>query len=214
MGIPANPLASSPSGHLSDCENVVMETERCQGIALAFDASMDLVMKDMWELAKGVLTLSYDALLTGIRTPTVITYSEKARFIDPNDISDMHYEYVYGTNLQAALRTAQQVLNGLDEKGRILVIGYAEPSAHSNNSDDVFFMYPPIPKTARLTMEEARNCARAGIRVDVLLLSADSPLHSLGIQIAAEGRGVCKSLTTEMPIDRQLLSFFTDVGLM
>jgi uncharacterized protein with von Willebrand factor type A (vWA) domain len=191
---------------------VVKEAERCQGIALAFDASMDLAMKDTCELAKGVLVLSYQALLTGSRTPTVITYSEKARFIDPSDISEMHYEYVYGTNLQAALRTAQQVRNGLDEKGRILVIGYAEPSAHSNDSDNVFFMYPPIPETARLTMEEARNCARVGIRVGVLLLSADSPLRNLGVQVATESGGVCKCLTTEMPIERQMLSFLADIS--
>jgi uncharacterized protein with von Willebrand factor type A (vWA) domain len=193
---------------------VVMKAERCQGIALAFDASMDLAMKDMWELAKSVLLLSYEALLTATRTPTVIAYSEKARFIDPIDISEMHFEYVYGTNLQAALRTAQQVLNGLDEKGRILVIGYAEPSAHSSDSDNVFFMYPPIPETAGLTMEEAGNCARTGIRVDVLLLSVDAPLRNLGDQIAAESGGVCKWLTTEMPIERQLLSFLADISLV
>lgn len=175
---------------------------------------MEIVMKDMWEPAKAVLVRSYEALLTASRTPTVITYSEKARLIDPDHISEMHYEYVYGTNLQDALRTAQQVLNGLDEKGRILVIGYAEPSAHSNESDNVFFMYPPIPETASLTMDEARNCARAGIRMDVLLLSADSPLQNLGVHIAAGSGGVCRSLTNDMPIEQQLLSFLANISLV
>ncbi len=172
-------------------------------------------MKDIWELAKGVLALSHDALASTSRTPTVITYSEKANFIDPELIPDLQYEYVYGTNLQAALQAAQQVLGGLDEKGRILVIGYAEPSAHSDDADNnVFFMYPSAPETARLTMVEARNCATACIRVDVLLLSGDAPLKRLGVQIASESGGVCEHLTTEMPTEQQVSRFLATIGLV
>jgi hypothetical protein len=32
---------------------VVVEAEPCQGIALAFDASMEIVIRDMWKIAKG-----------------------------------------------------------------------------------------------------------------------------------------------------------------
>ena len=181
---------------------------------MAFDASMDIAMKGMWELAKDVLAVSYDDLVSTSRTPTLITYSEKAKFIDPELISDLHFEYVYGTNLQAALRAAQQVLGGLDEKGRVLVIGYAEPSAHCVDTDNVYFNSPPIPETTRLTMAEASNCANAGIRVDILLLSGDSPLENLGVQITSESGGVCEHLTTELPIKQQVSRFLTGIGLV
>ncbi len=77
------------------------------------------------------------------------------------------------TNIDAGLRLARNILakQGAQNK-QIIVITDGEPTAHIEGRE-VVLIYPPSEKTARATLNEARRCAQANIRVSSFALIED-----------------------------------------
>jgi len=77
------------------------------------------------------------------------------------------------TNIQAGLRFARQHLTRTPAANKqIICVTDGEPTAHLEGRDLVL-AYPPNEKTARHTLEEAQQCARAGITVSTFALIED-----------------------------------------
>jgi Ca-activated chloride channel family protein len=77
------------------------------------------------------------------------------------------------TNIHAGLKLARNMLGKQAASNKqIIVITDGEPTAHLEGRD-VVLIYPPSQKTARATLEEARRCAAAGIRVSSFALIED-----------------------------------------
>jgi len=47
-----------------------------------------------------------------------------------------------------------------------------EPTAHLEQND-VFFSYPPHPRTLELTLQEAKRCAKDGIVINTFMLDEE-----------------------------------------
>ncbi|QEH37244.1 von Willebrand factor type A domain protein [Aquisphaera giovannonii] len=77
------------------------------------------------------------------------------------------------TNIHAGLRLARSRLmrHGAGNK-QIIVITDGEPTAHVEGRE-VVLIYPPAEKTATHTLNEARHCANAGIRISSFALIED-----------------------------------------
>ena len=77
------------------------------------------------------------------------------------------------TNIDAGLRLARNLLarQGANNK-QLIVVTDGEPTAHLEDRELVL-MYPPSRKTAQATLNEAKRCAAAGIRVSSFALIDD-----------------------------------------
>lgn len=77
------------------------------------------------------------------------------------------------TNIHAGLQSARKILHRRPEANKqIITITDGEPTAHLEGRD-LLLVYPPAEKTARLTLEEARLCAQAGLHLSSFALIED-----------------------------------------
>lgn len=82
-------------------------------------------------------------------------------------------EGVMGTNMKDGLRISEKLL--AREKGcnkQIIMITDGEPTAHFENGE-LFFQYPPSPKTLLETLKEVRRCTEQEIVINVFMLNHD-----------------------------------------
>jgi uncharacterized protein with von Willebrand factor type A (vWA) domain len=74
------------------------------------------------------------------------------------------------TNIQHALRLARQNLATTDTQNKqIVLITDGLPTAHFE-SETLFLLYPPDPRTEKETMREAIQCAKEGIVINIFLV--------------------------------------------
>lgn len=74
------------------------------------------------------------------------------------------------TNIQHALQLSRQVLGAQATPNRqVMLITDGLPTAHFEGRE-VFFLYPPDPRTEAATMREAMLCAQLGITINIFLL--------------------------------------------
>lgn len=74
------------------------------------------------------------------------------------------------TNIQHALQLSRQVLGAQSTPNRqVMLITDGLPTAHFEGRE-VFFLYPPDPRTEAATMREAMLCAQLGITINIFLL--------------------------------------------
>jgi uncharacterized protein with von Willebrand factor type A (vWA) domain len=77
------------------------------------------------------------------------------------------------TNIHGGLKLARNLLRRTGAiNQQIIVITDGEPTAHLEGRE-VVCIYPPAERTARHTLEEARRCASAGIRISSFALIED-----------------------------------------
>ncbi|QDU38149.1 hypothetical protein Mal4_24720 [Maioricimonas rarisocia] len=77
------------------------------------------------------------------------------------------------TNIHAGLQFARRLLARQSTPNRqIIVITDGEPTAHIEGRD-IVLIYPPSPKTTRITLSEAKRCAEEGIHISSFALIED-----------------------------------------
>ncbi|GAB6165307.1 VWA domain-containing protein [Thermostilla marina] len=94
----------------------------------------------------------------------------RADMSDPNlTESDLPPHF---TNIQHGLSIARRLLAGQDTPNRqIILITDGLPTAHFEE-EQLFFLYPPDPRTEEATLREAHLCAREDITINIFLLSS------------------------------------------
>lgn len=95
----------------------------------------------------------------------VIGFSETARELDPEGMADLEWDFIYGSNLAAALDQAREALSG--EPGRVVVFTDLEATAHTNEAGEHVFCYPPVAETLDKTLEAIGHYSHADLRLDV-----------------------------------------------
>jgi len=77
------------------------------------------------------------------------------------------------TNIHAGLQFARRILKQQPAQNQqIITITDGEPTAHIEHRD-LYLIYPPAERTARITLAEARRCAAAGIHLSSFALVED-----------------------------------------
>jgi uncharacterized protein with von Willebrand factor type A (vWA) domain len=96
------------------------------------------------------------------------------------------------TNIQHGLYLSRKFLTVQDTPNRqIILITDGLPTAHFEGSN-LFLLYPPHPRTEEHTMREAQLCAKAGITINIFLLSSWSQTEEdvhFAYKIAESTRG-------------------------
>jgi uncharacterized protein with von Willebrand factor type A (vWA) domain len=159
-----------------DFELVEAETRTEAATALLLDLSFSMPLRGHFVHAKK-MALALHALIEG-RYPHdrlyMIGFSDFARQMQPQDLTAAGWERVYGTNMQHAFHLAGRLLAQHPRATRqVIMVTDGEPTAHLEG-EEVYFSWPPVQKTIRLTLSEALKLSRAGVTLNVFMLE-DSP---------------------------------------
>ena len=159
-----------------DFELVEAEQRTEAATALLLDLSFSMPLRGHFVHAKR-MALALHALIEG-RYPHdrlyMIGFSDYARQMQPQDLTAAGWERVYGTNMQHAFNLAGRLLSKHPRATRqVIVVTDGEPTAHLEG-EEVFFSWPPVPRTIQLTLAEALKLSKTGVTLNVFMLE-DSP---------------------------------------
>ncbi|HML00507.1 MAG TPA: hypothetical protein VK428_09980, partial [Acidimicrobiales bacterium] len=142
----------------------------------------------------------------------LVGFSEVAREVKAEELPEVSWDFVYGTNMQHGLMLSRRMLAHRAGSKQIIMITDGEPTAHlvrSSGSDeyDVFFNYPPVPETVRVTLGEVLRCTKAGITINTFMLDANRSLQGFVEQMTKLNRGRAFFTTPETLGDYVLVDF-------
>jgi uncharacterized protein with von Willebrand factor type A (vWA) domain len=119
----------------------------------------------------------------------IVGFSEVARELKPQQLPEVSWDFVYGTNMQHAFLLSRRMLARQTGSKQIIMITDGEPTAHIQANGDVFFNYPPVRETVDATLKEVARCTRDGIRINTFMLDATSYLRDFVERLTQLNRG-------------------------
>ena len=137
----------------------------------------------------------------------LVGFSEVAREIKPEELPEVSWDFVYGTNMQHGFLLSRRLLAKQTGTKQIIMITDGEPTAHLLPGGDVFFNYPPVAETVRATLSEVVRCTRAGIMINTFMLDANRSLQGFVEQMTRLNRGRAFFTTPETLGDYVLVDF-------
>ena len=158
---------------------------------LLLDLSLSMPMRDNFLAAKKV-ALALHALISS-RYPRdylgIVGFSQVARPLRPEQLPEVSWDFVMGTNMQHALLLARRQLAQQSGTKQILMITDGEPTAHLEADGGVFVSYPPVRETVRATLAEVSRCTAEGIRINTFMLDATEHLQAFVERLTRMNRG-------------------------
>ncbi|HXW32811.1 MAG TPA: hypothetical protein VEJ21_06930 [Acidimicrobiales bacterium] len=181
---------------------------------LMIDLSLSMPMRDNFLAAKKVAMALHTLISTQFPRDFLglVGFSEVAREVKAEELPEVSWDFVYGTNMQHGLMLSRRMLAHRAGSKQIIMITDGEPTAHlvrSSGSDeyDVFFNYPPVPETVRATLGEVLRCTKAGITINTFMLDANRSLQGFVEQMTKLNRGRAFFTTPETLGDYVLVDF-------
>ncbi len=163
---------------------------------LMVDLSLSMPMRDNFLAAKKVAIALHTLISTRFARDYLglVGFSEVAREIKAEDLPEVSWDFVYGTNMQHGLLLARRMLAHRQGTKQIIMITDGEPTAHlvpgpDGEGSEVFFNYPPVPQTIHATLAEVARCTRAGITINTFVLDATRSLRGFVEQMARLNQG-------------------------
>ncbi len=93
------------------------------------------------------------------------------------------------TNMEEGLVMAKSLLMKEHTPNKqIILISDGEPTAHREGGQ-VFFQFPPHPKTLAKTLHEFKKCSASGIRLNIFMLGQDTNMMQFVQEISKVNRG-------------------------
>ena len=119
------------------------------------DLSLSMPMRDNFLAAKKVAMALHS--LISMQFPRdflgIVGFSEVARAITPEQLPEVSWDFVYGTNMQHAFLLSRQMLARQTGTKQIIMITDGEPTAHFEPGMAApFFSYPPVQPTIDATL--------------------------------------------------------------
>jgi uncharacterized protein with von Willebrand factor type A (vWA) domain len=157
----------------SDFEVYRTEYSTRSSTVLMIDMSRSMFYSDSFTSAKRI-ALALDSLIRSKYprdTLELVGFSYIAEPLKQADLPTLTWnEYQYGTNMQHGFQLARQMLGRHKGSNRqIIIITDGEPTAHIENGQ-VYFNWPPMPRTFQETLREVVRCTRDGIKINTFML--------------------------------------------
>ena len=158
---------------------------------LMLDLSLSMPMRDYFLPAKKVAMALHSLMSTQFPRDYlgIVGFSEVARELTPQQLPEVSWDFVYGTNMQHGFMLARKMLSRQSGTKQIIMITDGEPTAHISKSGDVFFNYPPVRETVEATLSEVMRATREGIRINTFMLDASRVLQAFIEQLTAINHG-------------------------
>jgi uncharacterized protein with von Willebrand factor type A (vWA) domain len=159
---------------------------------LMLDLSLSMPMRDNFLAAKKV-AMALHALISS-RFPRdflgLVGFSEVARELRAEQLPEVSWDFVYGTNMQHGLMLSRRMLARQSGTKQIIMITDGEPTAHIiPGTDQPFFHYPPVQETVDATLREVVRCTREGIRINTFMLDSTPYLKGFVEKLTQLNRG-------------------------
>ncbi|MEI2637701.1 MAG: VWA domain-containing protein [Microthrixaceae bacterium] len=192
------------------------EIEETESVArtstvLMLDLSLSMPMRDNYLPAKKV-TMALHSLIS-MQYPSdylgMVVFSESARVITAEELPEVTWDYVYGTNMAHGFQLARDLLRKQSGTKQIIMITDGEPTAHINRFGVPEFHYPPVQETVDATMLEVARCTRERIRINTFMLEPDPALQHF-VQVMAKVNGGRTFFTTPETLGKYVLVDFIE----
>jgi len=209
-----NAIARSGGGtpvRLTQDDFEIEQTEQSvrSATVLMVDLSLSMPMRDNFLAAKKV-AMALHSLISS-RFPRdylgLVGFSEVARIIEPRELPEVSWDYVYGTNMQHGFQLARRLLSKEHGTKQIIMITDGEPTAHITSSGNPVFNYPPTQETVDATLHEVMRATREDIRINTFMLDATPHLQRFIEELTKLNRGRAFFTTPETLGDYVLVDF-------
>jgi uncharacterized protein with von Willebrand factor type A (vWA) domain len=177
---------------------------------LMLDLSLSMPMRDNFLAAKKVAMALHSLISTQFPRDFlgIVGFSEVAREIRPQDLPEVSWDFVYGTNMQHAFQISRRMLARQAGTKQIIMITDGEPTAHFEpGMSEPYFSYPPVRETVDATLREVVRCTREGIRINTFMLDPTGHLRSFVEQLTRLNQGRAFFTTPETLGDYVLVDF-------
>ncbi|HUQ38816.1 MAG TPA: hypothetical protein VM030_01555 [Acidimicrobiales bacterium] len=182
-----SPVSISPEDFEVERTEVLTRTST----VLMLDLSLSMPMRDNFLAAKKV-AMALHALISS-QFPRdylgIVGFSEVARELKAEQLPEVSWDFVYGTNMQHGFMLSRRMLARQTGTKQIIMITDGEPTAHLLPGGDVFFNYPPVQETVDATLTEVARLTRDGIRINTFMLDANSYLKQFIEKLTQMNRG-------------------------
>jgi uncharacterized protein with von Willebrand factor type A (vWA) domain len=184
---------------VDDVEVSETETRTQAVVALLVDTSFSMVMENRWLPMKRTALALQHLVSTRFRSDAlqIIAFGRHARTVSAAELTGLEGVYEQGTNLHHGLALAGRHLRRHpNAQPVVLIVTDGEPTAHledfGGRGAQVFFDYPPHPRTIAHTVRGFDEVARLGAQVTIFRLGDDPGLARFIDQVArrVEGRVV------------------------
>ncbi|MGK2880248.1 MAG: vWA domain-containing protein [Mycobacterium sp.] len=184
---------------VDDVEVSETETRSQAVVALLVDTSFSMVMENRWLPMKRTALALNHLVSTRFRSDTlqIIAFGRYARTVTAAELTGLDGVYEQGTNLHHALALAcRHLRRHPNAQPVVLVVTDGEPTAHledgaqgGGDGAQVFFDYPPHPRTIAHTVRGFDEVARLGAQVTIFRLGSDPGLARFIDQVARRVQG-------------------------
>src|SRR3954454_16563941 len=139
------PVRLSPD----DFEVERTETMTRSSTVLMLDLSLSMPMRDNFLAAKKVAMALHSLISTQFPRDYlgIVGFSEIARELKPEQLPEVSWDFVYGTNMQHGFLLSRRMLARQTGTKQIIMITDGEPTAHIQPNGEVFFNSPPVTET-------------------------------------------------------------------
>jgi uncharacterized protein with von Willebrand factor type A (vWA) domain len=209
-----NALRRSGGGTPIQLDPADFEIERTEHLTrsstvLMLDLSLSMPMRDNFLPAKKV-AMALHSLITS-QFPRdylgIVGFSETARILTAEQLPEVSWDFVYGTNMHHGFTLARKLLARESGTKQIIMITDGEPTAHIMDNGMPFFNYPPVRETVEATLREVVRCTKEQIRINTFGLGADGSLRHFIEQLTQINRGRAFFTTPEDLGDYVLVDF-------
>ena len=199
------PVRLSPD----DFEVERTETLVRSSTVLMLDLSLSMPMRDNFLAAKKVAMALHSLISSQFPRDflRIVGFSEIARELKPEQLPEVSWDFVYGTNMQHGFLLSRRMLARQSGTKQIIMITDGEPTAHLLPDGEVFFNYPPVQATVDATLKEVARCTREGIRINTFMLDANGYLKAFVEKLTQLNRGRAFFTTPETLGDYVLVDF-------
>jgi uncharacterized protein with von Willebrand factor type A (vWA) domain len=198
--------------HLAPDDFEVERTEQLvrSSTVLMLDLSLSMPMRDNFLAAKKVAMALHS--LISMQFPRdylgLVGFSEVAREIRPQDLPEVSWDFVYGTNMQHAFQISRRLLSRQTGTKQIIMITDGEPTAHFEpGMSEPFFSYPPVRETVDATLREVMRCTREGIKINTFMLDPNGHLRTFVEKLTRLNKGRAFFTSPETLGDYVLVDF-------
>ena len=176
---------------------------------LMLDLSLSMPMRDNFLSAKKVAMALHSLISTMFPRDFlgIVGFSEVARELKPEQLPEVSWDFVYGTNMQHAFLLSRRMLAKQTGTKQIIMITDGEPTAHILPNGDPFFSYPPVRETIEATLTEVARCTKEQITINTFMLDATSYLKAFVERITQMNKGRAFFTTPENLGDYVLVDF-------
>jgi uncharacterized protein with von Willebrand factor type A (vWA) domain len=185
------------------------ETMTRAATVLMVDLSLSMPMRDNFLAAKKVAMALHSLISTKFPRDYlgIVGFSEVARELKPEQLPEVSWDFVYGTNMQHAFLLSRRLLSRQSGTKQIIMITDGEPTAHVMADGGVFFHYPPVQETVEATLTEVARCTREGIKINTFMLDATGYLKDFVEKLTRMNQGRAFFTTPETLGDYVLVDF-------